>query len=425
MKSITKILLMAFLLRVVFSFVTWHPDLNNHVDWGIRFWQYGPAKFYSPQANVWSFTWPNQPPGTIYMFAGVRKVFEAVFAFFWFINVKVPLFPSGIMLFFERTLYQALLKLPAILADVGMAYLIYRIFAKVGKERIGILGSILFLANPVVWYNSTIWGQTDATINFFGLLAFVLLLERRLTLAVASLLLSFYIKVSLLVFLPIFAIVVWRQRYSVKNILTSIVVPVFLVGLVTIPFSRGEPYGWLYEIYKSKVFTQQLQVITANAFNIWAALTGIHERPHTLMLGPLSYQMWGLILFLGAMVSIFKMVYRKQDATLVFWALSITAFASFMFLTNMHERYIYPLFPMLTILVAQSKKLLPLYLGISAISLLNLYNFWWYPRIEVLIYAMSAFDRLAPRVLGLVSFVLFVFLYLRFVKNSQAEGKHI
>ncbi|KKP31359.1 MAG: hypothetical protein UR21_C0010G0001, partial [Candidatus Woesebacteria bacterium GW2011_GWC2_31_9] len=75
------IFFVAFCFRLILSFLIWHPDLNNHFDWGIRFWQYGPAKFYTE--NVWNFTWPNQPPGTIYMFAGIRKFFEFIFGIFW------------------------------------------------------------------------------------------------------------------------------------------------------------------------------------------------------------------------------------------------------------------------------------------------------------------------------------------------------
>ena len=81
-KKLVWIFAVALLFRVVLAFGAWHPDLNNHVDWGIRFFQYGPSKFYAPESNVWNYTWPNQPPGTTYVFAGVRKIFESSFNFF-------------------------------------------------------------------------------------------------------------------------------------------------------------------------------------------------------------------------------------------------------------------------------------------------------------------------------------------------------
>ena len=188
-----KIFITAFLLRVFLSFLVWHPDVNNHVDWGIRFWQYGPQKFFAPETNVWSYTWPNQPPGTIYIFAGIRKLFEFVFAFFWWINVNIPIFPSGIITFFESNLYPALLKFPSILADLGIAYLIYKVLrhwalGTRNTEKLAMVGTIFWLFNPVVWYNSSVWGQTDSVVNFFALLGFYFLFEKKLTLALVSIL---------------------------------------------------------------------------------------------------------------------------------------------------------------------------------------------------------------------------------------------
>src|SRR5258706_5109024 len=129
-KKLLWIFIGALVGRIILSFIIWHPDINNHIDWGIRFFQYGPAKFFAPETNVWSYTWPNQPPGTIYMFAGIRKLFEFLFGIFWTINVKVPVFPSAIITFFESNLYPALLKLPSIIADIGIAYLIYKLTKK-------------------------------------------------------------------------------------------------------------------------------------------------------------------------------------------------------------------------------------------------------------------------------------------------------
>jgi len=417
-KKLIKIFLFAFIFRLILAFVVWHPDVNNHIDWGIRFWEYGPEKFYS--ANVWSFTWPNQPPGSIYIFAGIRKLFELIFAIFWWINIKVPPFPSGIITYFESNLYPALLKLPAIFADLGIAYLIYKFLNKHAK-KFATFGAVLFLINPVTWYNSSVWGQTDSVVNFLALLAFYFLLQKKLFFAIFSFVLSLYIKASLLIFLPIFVIVIWRQRYKISEIVKTIVFCLVPIALLTLPFSSGEPSSWLYELFKDKIFKQQLHVITANAFNIWAAIVGIHEKPDSLMFGPLTYQTWGYILFSLSFIPALYIVYKKQDIKSLFWALSITAFSAFILLTNMHERYLYPLFPYLTILVAiRSISLYP-YILISLISLLNLYHFWWVPKIDFLVSVLSAPDRLAPRIFGLINFFLFIYLYSHFLRLSSAK----
>lgn len=418
-RKILILFLGAFVFRMILAFVAWHPDLNNHVDWGIRFWQYGPGDFY--QQNVWSFTWPNQPPGTIIIFALIRKLFEGIFNFFWWINVTLPVFPSNIMLFFEERLYQALLKLPAILADLGIAYLIWRFFKLQGGEKLGILGASFFLFNPVVWYNSSIWGQTDATVNFFGLLAFILLLGRKLTFAFLCLAVSLFIKASLLILVPIFIIIAWRQIYHRQEWVKAILISLLVVGLLTLPFARGEPFSWLVNLYQQKVFGWQLHVITANAFNFWAAITGIHERPDILLFGSLSFQKWGYILFGVSIIPLFLKIYKNQNSLNIIWVLALTFFSSFMLLTGMHERYLYPLFPFLTILAVREKRLMWLLILVSGIHLLNLYNFWWYPRIEVIVNMLSLGDRLMPRILGGVMFLIFVWVYLYFFKHGRKQ----
>ncbi len=418
MKNIFRLLIAGFIFRVILSFISWHPDLNNHVDWGIRFWQYGPAKFYS--ANVWSFTWPNQPPGTIYIFAGIRKVYEATFGIFSFLHFNLHVFPGRTLLFLESNLYPALLKLPGILADLGIAYLIYRIFAKEKKERLGIFGAVLFLFNPVIWYNSSVWGQTDSIINFFALLSFFLLFEKKVFWAILALTTSFYIKASLFIFLPIFLIVLVRQKYKLEQIVISLIVSALVVWILSFPFSKGEVFGWLFGIYKDKVFSQQLQVVSANALNFWGAIFGVRdsavEVSHDVLFGPLNYKIWGYILFSIFYAPALWLVYKKQDIKSVVWSLVVASFSSFMLLTNMHERYLYPLFPYLTILAAVGSVDLLIYWLISFISLVNLYNFWWVPKIDIVVNVLSAGDRLAPRLLGFVNLGLFVYLYIRFLR---------
>jgi Gpi18-like mannosyltransferase len=403
------IFFVAFCFRLILSFLIWHPDLNNHIDWGIRFWQYGPAKFYTE--NVWNFTWPNQPPGTIYMFAGIRKLFEFIFGIFWIINTKIPAFPSIVISFFETNLYPALIKLPAILADFGIAYLIYKWTNKKWA-------SLIFLINPVIWYNSSVWGQYDSVINFFALLAFYLLNKKKLLFAIIAFILSIYIKASLLIFAPIFLIIAIRQKYSFKKYILSLVLSLIVVALVTLPFSQGEPFSWLYYLYKDKVFIDQLHVVSANAFNLWGAIFGVKdsavEIKDFLPFFGFTYQIWGYILFIISYIPLLYKVYRNNDLKVVAWTLALTAFASFMLLTNMHERYLYPLFPYLTILLTMGVVANWEYWLITAISLLGMYNFWFTPKINIIISFLSFGDRLMPRILGFLLFILLLKLYTRY-----------
>jgi len=408
-----------FLIRFVFAFLIYHPDVRNHVDWGIRFFEYGPSKFYAPESNVWSYTWPNQPPGSILIYAFVRKLYEALYSFFWFLNTSIPLFPSNLMYGIEHNLYPSLLQLPAIIADGGIALLIYKILKRIKDTKTGQYGALLFLLNPVIWYNSAIWGQTDSIVNFFVLLAFYFVYKKKLFFSILSFAISLYIKVSLAVFAPIFLLILFK-KYKVIDILKYSIVVFGIILLITLPFSVGsgkDPISFLVYLYQEKVLTEQLQVITANAFNLWATLTGIHERPHSLPLLGLTYQFWGYILFGFLFFPIFYSLWKKENEKKTYFVIALTAFISWMFLTNMHERYLYPLFPYLTIIAALNLTLIPIYWLISIVNLLNLYNFWWYPEISVVKQFLSFGDRLMPRVFGVVNLGIFILIYKKFFKN--------
>jgi hypothetical protein len=243
--------------------------------------------------------------------------------------------------------------------------------------------------------------------------------EKKLTPSLLMLALCLYTKASLLIFVPIYAVIALRQKYNWKKWILSLVVSFGFVGLITLPFSQGEPFTWLYNLFKDKVFAHQLQIITANGFNIWATIAGIHERPQTLPFFGLTYQYWSYIIFGIAYMPLLWVCYKKQNLKTIIWVLAVAAFSSFMLLTNMHERYLFPLFPYLTILTAANFIGIIPYILISLLSLLNMYNLWWMPKITPIIDFLSYKNRLTPRVLGFANFILFLNLYRAFRKNAK------
>ena len=54
------------------------------------------------------------------------------------------------------------------LADIGVAFILFHIVRgwlgedRPERDRLGLIAAALYLFNPVTWYDSAIWGQTDA-----------------------------------------------------------------------------------------------------------------------------------------------------------------------------------------------------------------------------------------------------------------------
>ena len=62
-----------------------------------------------------------------------------------------------------------LIKIPPILIDVAVALVLYLLVKAWGRprgrrwaERAALAAAAIYLFNPVTWYDSALWGQTDA-----------------------------------------------------------------------------------------------------------------------------------------------------------------------------------------------------------------------------------------------------------------------
>jgi Gpi18-like mannosyltransferase len=117
-----------------------------------------------------------------------------------FLNNTFSFFPSFIIPVLESNLHAWLVKLPFILSDIGLGYLIYKIVLKI-KPNKAILAASFFLFNPVLIYNSTIWGQTDSLINLFAILGIYLIFQKKYFPGIFIFLSGFLFKLSLIIYI--------------------------------------------------------------------------------------------------------------------------------------------------------------------------------------------------------------------------------
>ena len=68
-----------------------------------------------------------------------------------------------------------LLKIPAIVADIALAALLYGAARRWFGGRAGLLAAAIYLFIPVTWYDSALWGQVDAVGTLVMVAALVLL----------------------------------------------------------------------------------------------------------------------------------------------------------------------------------------------------------------------------------------------------------
>lgn len=157
------VLSLAFLLRIslISRWVT--GDVLVQMEWGQKFWKYGPRNFYFNKD--WYYSFPTQPPITSLIVGGAFWLFDHKYVLAQIHN-STKLVPAAFITYFydmeepvNKKGYILLLKLPAILADLALGVLVFRVILDLTRRRgSAVLGSLLYLFNPVTVFLSGGWG---------------------------------------------------------------------------------------------------------------------------------------------------------------------------------------------------------------------------------------------------------------------------
>jgi Gpi18-like mannosyltransferase len=425
-KPLTILLVLGFLLRIVLSIQIYSGDVNNHISWGRDIVENGTRGIYEREFAIrYGTMTPTYPPIPLFFFTPPYYLYDATYKVSWMLNLKYPIFPSNLIFFLEdQDTLPAYLKTPAIFADLFLAVVIYAFVKRIlkDKEKLALVFSALVIFNPAFIYSSAYWGQIESTPLVFLMLSFYLLLfSKRAYLSAVFLTLAFLTKQTSIIFAPIFSIVYLRQfgfRKSVNGFLISLAV--FFVAFL--PFYKsGNILTFPYLTYWNKIQTGSgSDYVTDHAFNTWALLTGLGKISDKTQFIALSYRVWGYLMFSGLLlITLPKLIIEKIDKKSVLMAGVIVSMGAFLLLTRMHSRYITQALPFILLLAAYGlksgkKKLLYLYIFVSAFLFINMYHNWWAPRIDVLVTVVSNMLFINSMIVLLIAaFIVLIYKYFR------------
>ena len=417
-----KLLLIFFLgliIRLLLMFTYSSFDINNHLSWSQDLYHRGFPGFYETQSKeVYGTLIPNYPPLSVLIFYLIYLIKEPLFSLLWFINLKLPIFPSKIMFFLStREYFIGLFKLPAIIFDLLLAYLLYRITKKlwIKSNNKPIMASIFILFNPIFIYASSLWGQIESFVLFFFLLSLDYLINRK-NLLISSILftLSIVVKPVDFIFLPIYGLYIIKN-YSMKKIILSLLSSLGLFYIIYLPFYKtGSIITYpLVSFYQRVMTSLSISYVTNSAFNFWGmfpSLIGVKESQ--LLFNIISYQYLGLIMVgLICLSIVFKYLKESINNSQLFYLLFLTGYTMIMFLTKMHERYFIHLLPLALLTFFYSKKFKPWLIYITIFSFINLYYSWSVPYLTI-------FDQLKNpltiMVFSILNFIAYCFLLFKY-----------
>lgn len=265
--------------------------------------------------------------------------------------------------------YIVFLKLPAILADLAIAYLIFKLSLKKFSIEKAVVISSLFVFNPLTITDNAFWGQIDSFFSLFVILSFIYLTRGKFIPASIFLMISIMTKPQGIIFVPILGFGFLKELYGktleekknednifyalrnalkngyAKRIIFSTlgVISVFVLAVIPYSLTYKKPL-WFFSLISSTM--GQYKFASLNAFNLFGFI-GANWKNDEETLFLFSYHTWGMIyiVFVTSLIGIIYLYTDKKEFSFV--ASSLLMVGVFVFASRMHERYMYPVIPLL------------------------------------------------------------------------------
>ncbi|HUR15986.1 MAG TPA: hypothetical protein VMZ33_01760, partial [Candidatus Limnocylindrales bacterium] len=358
-----------------------------------------------------------------------------------------------------------LIKLPPMLADIAVGIALYWIARRwraprLDAHRIGLTAAALYVFNPVTWYDSAIWGQTDA----FGALVLVLtvaaLVRGNSEGATVLSVLAAVIKPQFgVVLIPLVGIVLLRRhllkpgtnprnrilappaaaRWLAKEegplrLVSSAVLGLIVMLVVITPFSLSIP-GFVEQMAKT---AGGYQFLSVNGYNPWAMIGSDGNQgiawggawswnPDTVpLLGPVPGVMIGAVLLIvGFAIGLARVGWRDDRRSILLVGLFL-ALCFFILPTRVHERYMFPIFGLLPLLAAVDRRWLWATVAMSTGAFINLHgvlttDIYASPNLEHL--PLGDFARSTPGVLLSIALNVGGFAYVAWMMRRSAADE--
>ncbi|MDP9024336.1 MAG: phospholipid carrier-dependent glycosyltransferase [Candidatus Eremiobacteraeota bacterium] len=332
--GLPALLVAGFLVRLIFLGAEgFNNDVQTFEAWTISLVDHGIANFYGKTGFA------DYPPGYFYILALVGHLWQ-------------PFRPSDT----SYTLLKILVKMPAVLADLGVGAIIYAIGRRFATVAVAFGAAALYVLNPATIFISAQWGQVDSIAGGLALLAIYLLLrsdDGRPTALSWPILgawlvfsYSLLIKPQAAVLIPIMIAFAFTDRTRLRSRFASTAIGIagafFLALLIAAPFhptfNPGELLHWLLQRYEigSNVYPDN----SVNAFNLWAIRGGFWQPDSNPIIGIPQY-IWGLGLLVAALGLIVSRYVQERTPAALLESCAIALLAFFVLSTRMHERYVF------------------------------------------------------------------------------------
>ena len=243
-------------------------------------------------------------------------------------------------------LFTVIIKLPAILAEVGLALLAYRITAKRQGKTAALLVASLLLFNPATFFNSSVWGQIDAVFALAVVLSLYYLHKQNGIVGAVFFAAALLIKPQAILLAPVVGLYYIYSLFAkggtgraLVHMLLGAAAAAVLIAVAAWPLTGSQEPLWILSLYKGTM--GQYPYASLNAFNLYAMLSANWAASGSPFL-LLDYQTWGMIFIVLSCLNIVILQWRTRETRPLFDLSALLMLSVFMLGHAMHERYIVP-----------------------------------------------------------------------------------
>jgi Gpi18-like mannosyltransferase/predicted membrane-bound dolichyl-phosphate-mannose-protein mannosyltransferase len=365
-------------------------DVGSYESWALQIADVGPAHMY--QAGYFL----DYPPGYLYALWLAGAIAQLIGA-------------SGDLL-------RVIVESPALVADFVVALLVFACVKRGGANRSVAYAAMLLVAlNPVLLFDTVVWGQSDSVLAFTMLLSVVTLLESQYELCWGIAAISVLVKPQGLMLVPVLA---FATPLEVRTWMRSALAFVF-IGLAGIAaFQIGHPWHWILDLYTSTA--AYYHETSVNAFNLLALLGGLRQQDTDTLAG-ISYFDLGMSLLVPLYLYVGWILWTARTPRRLMFAAFIAIFGFFMLAPRMHERYLCPALVFAAPLALESATMMVVFAIISLTGVFNLAYVLHALNTVVFLDARDGPAMLASA-LNLVALTLAVYYGLTALDGGQAKA---
>lgn len=337
----------ALLLRLILSAVYkgHETDMNCFIGWSNAVFEHGLGGFYELDM------FHDYPPGymyVLYVIGALQKLFG-----------------------FQGGAQYILIKLPAVICDIITGVVIYKIAKKKFSDGVSSMLAALYVFNPAVIVNSSLWGQVDSVYTLFILLMIYMIAEKKMIASYFLFAVCIFIKPQAFIFTPVLILGiienVFLTDFSRENFWKNLICGLCAIALIVV---LALPFGISNVIDQYKATMSSYPYMTVNALNIWAAV-GKNWEGISVVSSVIGY------VFIAAIVAYsVYLFFKSSDKSKYYFIGALLAFMTYMLSTKMHDRYAFPamaLMLMAFVTAANSKN----YIMYILLSVSQFFNTAW------------------------------------------------